>query len=505
MTLGCKNRNKRSESSYQLDKPGVAQIAPSYAPNRFRLHEYTLDGDLLTLTAYKDPESKTVYQTKEMKKVELASNEKCLPAQVTVSRQEFARYYKIPQLIETHFSSVFGSLLVDEFIDKKLRNIPIEAASPQNIRRLLIEFDKIIADFDSIIQKRLQENPKSILDAYFQVNKYDPASDAKLAMSEKQLWANHAVREILETRNIAAYLHILTRMFKDHIASEYKRLDVRKKDRVNKLYGIGDSYALSRELLRSGYLEMFPEEMLPISRNTLAELRVLSFNNTDLAKSQNYTPALPLEKNTGRAAALFLKNDKKEWGKIEKNVKDKLKTLSARFWMTLDKTTLKHCEIKGIDYDALISSKGDWRKVNTHDGVSIAPASKEHLQLLRFYSNGCSGKKDFSLTRKILEDIANAPKSKKNSISPEVKYCKLALWTRYGIGGKRSEKKATDWEKKFRSEAFQVRMNPTDEEIATIEKSYKKSYPQFASNNFLCPKPSGKSLIDPRNPWVDLR
>lgn len=504
---GCVASNWRRTTNYRIDGPGVLETTSSFTPKSKGLTEYKLEGDKLTLLFYVNAPTKYVSEIRELKKVILESGQACLPPQLLVSKEEFSRYLMIPQLVAAHTDHTLRPFFAMAFSKEQLGNIPEKAIRPEHARRLLEEFDKVAGDLSAPIRKRLESDPQSLVDAFFDNYRYDSASDRNLAGIEKQQWAKDSARELLEVGKLSAYVAIIGPIFKNALGKASVG-----PDRIDKNYGIGDTYILDRELLQAGIYELLPEGMLPVSRDSLVVLRKLSRNNAELAKSRRYFPPLELDKALGKAASQILEKDKTELAAVEKTIREKLELLGRRFRYTLDPWEMGNCKFDDLDLRSAAVSDGDWKIAKKANGEPIVQGSLEHMHLSDFFHQGCGPKKDFARMRKTMEDIVAGRPQPGEPVEAtnrrKTQLCALARWTRYGIGGERSEERAMDYEKQFRSVIYKVTLNPTESELANLKARYPDG--RAASENFLCFRPpqktlSDRTLVDPRDPWVDLR
>lgn len=504
---GCVASNWRRTTIYRIDGPGILETASSFTPKSKALTEYKLEGDKLTLLFYVNAPTKYVSEIRELKKEKLEPGQACLPPQLLVSKEEFSSYFMISQLVAAQANRTLRPFFAMAFSKEKLGNIPEKAIRREHLRRLLEEFDKATGELSAPIRKRLENDPQSLIEAFFANYPYDPASDRNLGGIEKQKWAKDTARELLEVGKLSAYLAIVGPMYKDALQKISGG-----PDRIDKNYGIGDTYILDREFLQAGIYEHLPEGTMPVSRESLVALRELSRKNAELAKSRSYFPPLKLDEALGKAASQFLEKDRAELAGVEQAIHEKLELLARRFRYTLDPWEMGNCKFDDLDPKSAAASNGDWKMAKTADGNPIVQGSLEHIHLLDFFMQGCGPKKDFARMRKTMEEIvAGAPQPGEPAQATnrrKTQLCLLARWARYGIGGERSEERAMAYEKQFRSEIYKVSLDPTEDELAKLKAQYPDG--RAASENFLCFRPpqktlSDRTLTDPRDPWADLR
>lgn len=145
--------------------------------------------------------------------------------------------------------------------------------------------------------------------------------------------------------------------------------------------------------------------------------------------------------------------------------------LRSRLQLLADPYVSGLCDRLNLDPASLKSSEGDWSRVRTSSGQRIEGTSWSVGSVALAYEYGCFVKKDFSVARRVLTKWANAHQDRAKMAM--FTHCKLALWSRYGIGGYRDEAEAKRWEERA-----------------------------FQETTAACPTPS---IVDPRNPWLDLR
>ncbi len=156
---------------------------------------------------------------------------------------------------------------------------------------------------------------------------------------------------------------------------------------------------------------------------------------------------------------------------VEK-AKSEIAMLGKRVQMLADPYKTGLCYAMGLDDESLRASQGDWTRVRTRANKSLNNSSYEVKWVVEAYAQGCYVKQDFSMARSILERWAEAHHDQGKLT--EYTHCKLALWTRHGVGGKRDSKLADQWERRAYEQAEVTCQHPPE------------------------------SLIDPRDPWADL-
>lgn len=522
-TTGCVGSNLRPMEQYRIPADGQLEAAMIFNTEKWRdssvrsqlkdneklvkfsSRSYRLKDNELTITYPALSQPDRVESIEVLRRIEPPFDRACLPPIVTVSAEDFARYYRIPELVTATAISGTSTALAMAMAKDRLGGIPANAIRPEHVRRLVIEFDKIVDEQTASMQRRLKDDPQSLAAAFLKNYKHDPAADAMLATLEKQTWAGDAARELLGLSRLTGYLTILGSLDR---SSFLREADKSSENKVDIGYGLGRNFQLPREMLLHGIYERASDGMLPVSRQEIAQLRELSIRNADTAKARRYDFYLldKLGNGLGNAVELLMAQDRKANVGAEADPYEQLELLALRFRANLDPKALGYCNLKELDERSAASSAGDWKKARKPDGAPIAQGSPAHFELLRYYSNGCSAPKDFALIRKVMTDVAETPHSKDTPIRPDAKYCRLALWTRHGIGGDRNERLATEYEKQFRAEAYRVGLDPTEEELARL----RAQYPASAPDNFLCPRRRGKTLAgqwtgDPRDPWREIR
>ncbi|TVO77851.1 hypothetical protein [Sedimenticola selenatireducens] len=201
----------------------------------------------------------------------------------------------------------------------------------------------------------------------------------------------------------------------------------------------------------------------------------------------------------------YYSSDKKQLSKeYDGELEYRLNIMFIRVRMLSDPLISGYCSDIPLDLDTAKNSLGDWKIVKDKYGRSIKPSSNHHWNLFRYYSSGCTGKKDFAIARKVLFDISDLSLDVSNSKSQselraEIRHCEAELWARHGIGGPTSEVKAQEFSRRFTKNAWFQNTEDTPEERQKILK--RPEYQHAIKNNFGCPK---RTNIDPRNPWEDL-
>ena len=239
--------------------------------------------------------------------------------------------------------------------------------------------------------------------------------------------------------------------------------------------------------------------------------------NTLVARLPKRTYQLPLEALTEadyrrlvtelKILAAELSSGKQTLSKEENaELMKRLDVLSTRVVLLSNARITGRCAELSIDPVSAVAGRGDWATTKTSQGAPIERGSFEHFHLSLYFRLGCSGKQDFEVTRKVLEDISATPydyKKTKAGLRSDVRHCELARWARYGIGGKRSETLALEYENRFRSEAWMIPVNPTAEDLRDLAMRHPGN--AAAAYGFLCPPDRVTGGIDPRNPWKDLK
>lgn len=409
-----------------------------FRPRRFELRE-----NELTIFHPSLVQPNVIASIEVLRRVGPATDEACEPPQILVSKEKFSRYFMIPQLVAAHADRTLRPFFAMAFSKEKLGSIPEKAVRQEHVRRLLEEFDKATTELSVLIRKRLESDPQSLIDAFFANYPYDPASDPDLAGIEKQQWAKETAGELLELGKLSAYLAIVGSIYGDALQKASSGLN-----RVDQVYGVGDTYILERELLQTGVYEHLPEGTLPVDRRSLVALRELSRKNAELAKSRRYSPPLKLGDALGKAARQLLEKDKAELAGAEHAIFERLDLLAKRFRSTLDPWEMGNCEFDGLDKESVAISESDWRIAKKANGEPIVQGSIEHMHLLDFFLQGCGPKKDFGKIRNSMDDFvaghAQPGEPTRVTNRRKTQLCVLARWARYGIGGERSEARAME-------------------------------------------------------------
>jgi len=177
-------------------------------------------------------------------------------------------------------------------------------------------------------------------------------------------------------------------------------------------------------------------------------------------------------------AAVVAQDVRQAWGRGPlaaggARVATEIDLLKERMTLLADPFKSGFCERTKIDLRSLAASGGNPRRVRMVDGRSADIQTWDYYTIFSAYSRGCGGRQDMQAAKRTLQLWADAfPENPKMVLAS---HCTLAIWERYGVGGRREESAAQEW----RARALRV-------------------------TGQACPAERPEELIDPRNPILDL-
>ncbi|HEX5393798.1 MAG TPA: hypothetical protein VFW68_10970 [Rhodocyclaceae bacterium] len=476
-TTSCGKPFRRITDEYSLGDPGTITY-------KRRSSEFSLNGEILLVTTQLKPSAKaspdkaqTRLEAKLMRLPKSSLNE-CLPAPMTVSKEEFFKMFHVSDLVISYLESSVRSMLILQFTREEFRTkIPEDSLSSEDLKRLLVEIDKIANDAVKSVRPILEKDRAKIADVYFSPGHFGNYIDDNLALEDRKQWAENAVQEILSSQRMSGYFVVIS-AFSPKLLGSFRD---QTRNRVVSDWGLGRSYELDRELLIAFSESPAVLQLLP-NRDEVARNGKLGLKNAKEAESKlisgldgNLERAVQLTANTlqtRHGQALLPEETQKAAREAISVLARRLRLLNPVAWESGEPDS-GPCSKGNLDQKSLVGSNGDWKKIRTLDGAPIVLGSWGHYAAFTRFAY-CDSPRNFKAARRVLGDIValDAPPMGHG------KECELAHWYRYGIGGEKSESKAAALEKRF--EAWAAGSGRTGQRCA----------PQ--------------SRIDPRDPWKDL-
>lgn len=477
-TTSCGKPFRRITEEYSLGDPSTITY-------KRRSSEFSLDGEILLVTTQMKPSEKaspdkaqTRLEAKLMRLPQSSLNE-CLPAPMTVSKEEFFKMFHVSELVIAHLESSVRSMLILQLTREEFRTkIPEEALSREDLKRLLVEIDRIANDAAKSVRSILEKDRAKIADVYFSPGYFENYIDDNLALDDRKQWAENAVQEILSSQRMSGYFLVFA-AFSPKLLESIKRDQA--PNRVVSDWGLGRSYDLGRELLVAFSESPAVLQLLP-NGDEVARNGKLGLQNAKEAKSKlisgldgNLERAVQLTVNTlqtRHGQALLPEEAQKAAREAISVLARRLRLLNLVAWESGEPDS-GPCSRGNIDHSSLVGNNGDWRKIRALDGEPIVPGSWSHYAAFTRFAY-CDSPRNFKAARRVLEDIVALE-------DPQMgrgKECELAHWYRYGIGGEKSESKAAALEKRFAAWA--------------------------TSSGRTAQRCAPESRIDPRDPWKNL-
>lgn len=154
-------------------------------------------------------------------------------------------------------------------------------------------------------------------------------------------------------------------------------------------------------------------------------------------------------------------------------VSKEIELLNVRMARLADPVKSGFCERMKIDLPSLAASSGVPAQVRMADGRPSDIHSYDYYSIFEAYSRGCGGKQDLRAAKRTLQLWAETPHDNFKMVLAS--HCTLARWERFGVGGRRNETAAKEWESRALRDAGQA-----------------------------CRADGPEDLIDPRDPMSDL-
>lgn len=441
--------------TYRLLDSGVIEVKGQWEKTSRRV-DFTIDGKTLrrstaTAAASSELRAKAPVQVESTAtRVPASASADCLPKAAVTTRAEFARHWRIRELIAGGIEGSVESLIVDAFLqrDSGGNGDSKWALAAADRVKAWTELRVLAADASRAASTIIDSLGTSVEDRFFSVGRCEANSDDQLASPEKQRWARDVASEILGSRRALLYWSALP-LLADASADELRR-SLPDRNQIDDRYGLGGQFQLQRELLLVvSTLPLLSPFLIP--SDELGQLRELTLSNSSAANSRYFrTPpclerALQLTEASLRAQEL-----KTFWsGKEMAQALDKVKLLKARLSLLRDPQASGRCrrEQQSFDIRTLRASDGNWEAVRKPSGEALRPDSYEVYELAMAFTSGCHVSKDAALARRILEQWAMQHGDRGKMA--EASHCTLASWHRFGIGGPRNPDQAAQWEAHF--------------------------------------------------------
>jgi hypothetical protein len=406
------------------------------------------------------------------------------------TREEFSRAFGVAERVHEAAMWQVRGAVYSKFAER-MRQIysdplPAGALKPFDIQRVLIELDAIADRLVLATGTTSAALAPRIEAVAFQPGHFVVPMFLDLKNPQVMQWAESSALEIARLRRLDHY-----RMALGVLLGNASSAEARSAPPVNKDFGLGEAFADQRRLARAWAESPAIAAVIP-ARFDIVGLAAQSVQNEATARRLRIPVVGDMETAAYRAAA---KLNGDVWG-TDRLTADQFKpveTVVDRVSYLVDPRVMGRCDSVR---SAVAASGGDWRRV-----PGLRPGGAEHFAIFLYAVSGCSGQRDTTMARRVLEDISAAPmpSSTSDSLQSSRRHCILRSWLQQGIGGVRDLSLAARVNERYRLEAWGLGPNATREDIAAMA----ARSPEAARENFGCP--AGPAPIDPQDPWRSSR
>lgn len=284
--------------------------------------EYRMEGNKLIRTVkydVSDMPARIISLVKaEHSAVRLPSNstKSCLPVPITVTKEDFYRYFSIQDLILETIGLSLQLEVSSRFRVALGEKIPGGALSESEQKRVLIELDRISVQAKKALRAKLLSDAGHLEKVFFSRGRCGSYINQDLASVEKQRWAGDAVKEVIGSGRFVGYLYALRPLMSEKRKSELlqtaEKIPPMKNYQGYENTGLGSTFEVQRGMLFALAGSPWLIDLIP-NGSELAQLRDLSIKNIKTAATKNFVSETCLEDNVNAAAEFLISNELKEF------------------------------------------------------------------------------------------------------------------------------------------------------------------------------------------------
>lgn len=392
---------------------------------------------------------------------------------------QFVQLFFPPTLLAERMRARLAVSLVDSTFSDAFHDAYTEPIQPvpgmyseQDLKKMLLEIDRLTSQY----MRSVTPAPSEMVGIVAQkMPKYDLSSSGRFFLegSVENVIAREDTKFMGATVMWPAYFKALSWMAPDLFGKPVKEAPPSRDDK-HLLFYETRGWAYGRRYIDEFLRSNRAAGLLP-GKPDLTGLRQQDVHVLSLSKALIGTRQYPVhdfrfdmfEMVESKAMDLWFPNG-------IPSIEEDAKTLNGRLMRAADPMKSGACKGSDLNAESVIDSQGDWTKVRTRSNASLDPKNSSAFGgLVKYYERGCFVKKDLALARGLLEQWAKMHGDLGKLANHT--HCKLALWLRNGVGGKRDTAAGQRWE-----------------ERAMRETGVGCSYPD-------------RLRIDPRDPWSDLQ